>query len=208
MLEIKDGAITVGGKQLFHGLSFCTADGGLTVVTGPHGCGKTSLIRAFLGFQPLTSGYVSVDCEAILPLTAALFRVNMLYVPQDLRLCVGSFSELFESLTDLRVNTDLTYARKKLFYEWKRLALDVALYDKPLEEVGESALRRMMISVAGVVDRKNILLDEPFAGLNSEAQSVVMAYLRSLASSEHTVLLATGDAGLAGMCDRKIELGV
>lgn len=208
MLEIKDGAITVGGKQLFHGLSFCTADGGLTAVIGPHGCGKTSLIRAFLGFQPLTSGYVSVDCEAILPLTAALFRVNMLYVPQDLRLCVGSFSELFESLTDLRVNTDLTYARKKLFYEWKRLALDVALYDKPLEEVGESALRRMMISVAGVVDRKNILLDEPFAGLNSEAQSVVMAYLRSLASSEHTVLLATGDAGLAGMCDRKIELGV
>lgn len=208
MLEIKDGAITVGGKQLFHGLSFCTADDGLTAVTGPHGCGKTSLIRAFLGFQPLTSGYVSVDCEAILPLTAALFRVNMLYVPQDLRLCVGSFSELFESLTDLRVNTDLTYARKKLFYEWKRLALDVALYDKPLEEVGESALRRMMISVAGVVDRKNILLDEPFAGLNSEAQSVVMAYLRSLASSEHTVLLATGDAALAGMCDRKIELGV
>lgn len=208
MLEIKDGAITVGGKQLFHGLSFCTADGGLTAVTGPHGCGKTSLIRAFLGFQPLTSGYVSVDCEAILPLTAALFRVNMLYVPQDLRLCVGSFSELFESLTDLRVNTDLTYARKKLFYEWKRLALDVALYDKPLEEVGESALRRMMISVAGVVDRKNILLDEPFAGLNSEAQSAVMAYLRSLASSGHTVLLATGDAGLAGMCDRKIELGV
>lgn len=66
----------------------------------------------------------------------------------------------------------------------------------------------MMISVAGVVDRKNILLDEPFAGLNSEAQSVVMAYLRSLASSEHTVLLATGDAGFAGMCDRKIELGV
>lgn len=112
MLEIKDGAITVGGKQLFHDLSFCTADGGLTAITGPHGCGKTSLIRAFLGFQPLTSGYVSVDCEAILPLTAALFRVNMLYVPQDLRLCVGSFSELFESLTDLRVNTDLTYARK------------------------------------------------------------------------------------------------
>ena len=208
MLEIKDGAITVGGKQLFHDLSFCTADGGLTAVTGPHGCGKTSLIRAFLGFQPLTSGYVSVDCEAILPLTAALFRAEMLYVPQDLRLCVGSFSELFESLTDLRVNTDLTYARKKLFYEWKRLALDVALYDKPLEEVGESALRRMMISVAGVVDRKNILLDEPFAGLNSEAQSVVMAYLRSLASSGHTVLLATGDAALAGMCDRKIELGV
>lgn len=208
MLEIKDGAITVGGKQLFHDLSFCTADGGLTAITGPHGCGKTSLIRAFLGFQPLTSGYVSVDCEAILPLTAALFRADMLYVPQDLRLCVGSFSELFESLTDLRVNTDLTYARKKLFYEWKRLALDVALYDKPLGEAGESALRRMMISVAGVVDRKNILLDEPFAGLNSEAQSVVMAYLRSLASSGHTVLLATGDAALAGMCDRKIELGV
>ena len=26
--------------------------------------------------------------------------------------------------------------------------------------------------------------------------------------SGHTVLLATGDAALAGMCDRKIELGV
>ena len=83
-----------------------------------------------------------------------------------------------------------------------------ALYDKPLEEIGESALRRMMISVAGVVNRKNILLDEPFAGHDPEIQSVVMSYLRTLASSGHTVLLTTGDTALAGMCDKTIEMGI
>lgn len=208
MLEIKDGTLSVGGHELVRDLSFCTADSGLTAVTGPCGCGKTSLIRAFLGFLPLASGYVSVDCEAILPRTAALFRADMLYVPQDIRLCVRSFAEVFEALSELRANADITYARKKLFYEWKRLALDTALYDKPLEEIGESALRRMMISVAGVVNRKNILLDEPFAGHDREIQSVVMSYLRILASSGHTVLLATGDTALAGMCDKTIEMGI
>lgn len=91
MLEIKDGTLSIGGHQLFSNLSFCTAEGGLTAVTGPHGCGKTSLLRAFLGFQPLDSGYVSVDAEPVLPQTSALFRAGMLYVPQDIRLCAGSF---------------------------------------------------------------------------------------------------------------------
>ena len=83
MLEIKDGTLSIGGHQLFSNLSFCTAEGGLTAVTGPHGCGKTSLLRAFLGFQPLDSGYVSVDAEPVLPQTSALFRAGMLYETLD-----------------------------------------------------------------------------------------------------------------------------
>ena len=208
MLEIKDGTLSIGGHQLFSNLSFCTAEGGLTAVTGPHGCGKTLLLRAFLGFQPLDSGYVSVDAEPVLPQTSALFRAGMLYVPQDIRLCAGSFSEVFESLEGLHVNAALDHARKKLFYEWKRLALDSSMYAMPLEELDGSALRRMMISVAGVTGRKNILLDEPFAGHDADTLPRVMSYLRALAVSGSTVLLATVDSRLAGMCDVRIELGV
>ncbi len=208
MLEIKDGTLSIGGHQLFSNLSFCTAEGGLTAVTGPHGCGKTSLLRAFLGFQPLDSGYVSVDAEPVLPHTSALFRAGMLYVPQDIRLCAGSFSEVFESLEGLHVNAALDHARKKLFYEWKRLALDSSMYAMPLEELDGSALRRMMISVAGVTGRKNVLLDEPFAGHDADTLPRVMSYLRALAASGSTVLLATVDSRLAGMCDVRIELGV
>ena len=201
MLEIKDGTLSIGGHQLFSNLSFCTAEGGLTAVTGPNGCGKTSLLRSFLGFQPLDSGYVSVDAEPVLPQTSALFRAGMLYVPQDIRLCAGSFSEVFESLEGLHVNAALDHARKKLFYEWKRLALDTSMYAMPLEELDGSALRRMMISVAGVTGRKNVLLD-------ADTLPRVMSYLRALAASGSTVLLATVDSRLAGMCDVRIELGV
>ena len=106
------------------------------------------------------------------------------------------------------MNAGLDHARKKLFYEWKRLALDSSMYAMPLEELDGSALRRMMISVAGVTGRKNVLLDEPFAGHDADTLPRVMSYLRALAASGSTVLLATGDSRLAGMCDIRIGLGV
>ena len=111
-------------------------------------------------------------------------------------------------MESLHVNAALDHARKKLFYEWKRLALDSSMYAMPLEELDGSALRRMMISVAGVTGRKNLLLDEPFAGHDADTLPRVMSYLRALAASGSTVLLATVDSRLAGMCDVRIELGV
>ena len=63
MLEVKNASITIGDRQLFGGLSFTVSDGQIVCITGCSGCGKTTLLRAMLGFLPLDEGHISIDGE-------------------------------------------------------------------------------------------------------------------------------------------------
>ena len=53
-------------------------------ITGSQGKGKTTLLRALLGFLPIDEGHISIDGELLTPLSAPWFRKQMAYVPQHL----------------------------------------------------------------------------------------------------------------------------
>lgn len=82
MLELKDALLEVDGRRLFAPLSLIAREGQLTCVSGPHGVGKTLLVRAMLGLQPLAGGFVSIDGELITPQSAPVFRRFIGYLPQ------------------------------------------------------------------------------------------------------------------------------
>ena len=50
MLEIKDLAVTVEGKEIIHGVSLTIRDGETHVLFGPNGAGKSTLLMAIMGF--------------------------------------------------------------------------------------------------------------------------------------------------------------
>ena len=85
MLELHD--ITIG--QQIRGLSLTLNDGQLLTLAGGAGCGKTSLLRAVLGFIGVDGGHISIDGELLTPLSAPYFRRYMAYVPQRLSLPDG-----------------------------------------------------------------------------------------------------------------------
>ena len=62
-----------GGRSLFEGLSFALGPGDATLVTGPNGTGKSSLIRIAAGLLPAAAGRVTGEgTRALLAETAAL----------------------------------------------------------------------------------------------------------------------------------------
>lgn len=67
-----------------------TVDGGrIAGITGVPGRGKTSLLRAVMGFIPVDGGHISIDGELMTPLSAPYFRRQTAYVPQYLSLPDG-----------------------------------------------------------------------------------------------------------------------
>lgn len=206
MIEMKDAGLSVGRKRLFGGLSFHVADGQVVGVTGGRGCGKSSLIEAFLGLRPLASGFVTVDGEPVLPQTAVLFRGMMAYVPQYVRVGNGAVSDLFDTVAGLRVNDGVERPVKRMLAEWKRLGLAAELYDRMVDDVDDASLRMMMLGVAGMSGRPVVLLDEPTSGLGPVPSRVVADYVRSLAHGGAAVLVATADKEMARACDRILDL--
>ena len=65
MLEIKDLYWGLpGGEQIINGIS-CKTNGGLTVITGPNGGGKTTLAKLISGVEKPTSGQILFNGEDI-----------------------------------------------------------------------------------------------------------------------------------------------
>jgi len=80
VLELLD--VKIG--QLIRSLSLALGDGQQLSITGPTGSGKTTMLRAILGFIPIDGGYITIDGELLTPLSAPYFRRQMAYVPQRL----------------------------------------------------------------------------------------------------------------------------
>ena len=85
MLELHN--VTIG--QQIRGLSATVNEGNVLSIMGSQGKGKTTLLRALLGFLPIDEGHISVDGELLTPLSAPYFRQQIAYVPQHLEVPEG-----------------------------------------------------------------------------------------------------------------------
>lgn len=85
MLELHN--VTIG--QQIRGLSATVGEGKVLSIMGSQGSGKTSLLRALMGFLSVDGGHISIDGELLTPLSAPWFRRQMAYVPQHLEVPEG-----------------------------------------------------------------------------------------------------------------------
>ena len=120
MLEIKNVKIKMGEQQLLGGLSFSAEDGQVVCITGDSGCGKTSLLRAILGFIPLQEGHISVDGELLTPAAAGEFRKYIAYVPQDLAMPMETVGETVRMPFALKANLAPPFSKARLMAAWQK----------------------------------------------------------------------------------------
>ena len=204
MLEIKNVKIKFGDKTLLGGLSFSAEDGQVVCICGDSGYGKTSLLRAILGFLPLEEGHVSIDGELLTPAAAGEFRKFMAYVPQDLAMPRETVEEMVKMPFALKANISTPFSKKRLMEEWQKLDLDSELYDKKVSELSGGQRQRIIISTLGLLQKPIVLADEPTSALDAHTTALVLNYLKALASKGATVITVSHDPAFANGCDKKV----
>ena len=208
MIELKNASLSLGGKQLFRNLSLMVNKGEILCVSGISGVGKTSLLRAVLGFLPLDSGYITIDGEPVTAASAETFRRMMAYVPQELALPHEEVKEMVEVPFLLKANDHQTFTKSKLMHEWTKLGLEAALYDKKVSEVSGGQRQRIMLSVAGLLQKSILLVDEPTSALDTDSSVMVADYLRELARGGAMIIAVSHDEAFASRCDKIVKLEI
>ena len=65
MLTVQNVDLYYGAAQALRSVSLSASIGRVTCLLGRNGVGKTSLLRAICGLQPIASGSISVDGQEV-----------------------------------------------------------------------------------------------------------------------------------------------
>jgi polar amino acid transport system ATP-binding protein/putative ABC transport system ATP-binding protein len=206
MIEINNLTLSLGGKDLFHGVSFALDKGETACIMGASGSGKTSLLRAILGFIPIADGTITIDGEMITPLSAETFRQDISYLPQELALPCETVCEMVQMPFTLKVNKNKTFSKKAMMEEWGKLDIAPSLYDKKVSEISGGQRQRMMLAVSGLLDKSLLLLDEPTSALDTSTAQLVSRYVCALAAKGTIVLAVSHSNEFASCCNKIIKL--
>ena len=206
MLETKNISLTLGGKTLFNGLSFSVSAGEMLCITGASGSGKTSLIKAIMGFLPIDGGFISIDGELVTAESASVFRRMMSYLPQDLSFPCTTVREMVSLPFSIRANNEVEYSKEILMKEWEKLNLSSDLYTKNVSEISGGQRLRMMIATTRLLRKKIMILDEPTSALDEQTTLLVADYLSQAAAEGTMIILVSHNAILASRCNKTIAL--
>jgi ABC-type multidrug transport system fused ATPase/permease subunit len=187
-----------GAQPLIEGLSLEIPPATATVIVGPSGAGKTSLLLMLAGVLDATAGRIEVVFpDGVEPITEARSRMlpAIAYVGPDPFVVPGTLRQfLLYGLPIEPAQQEITAALKRAHCEF---ALDMGL-DHVLTEQGEgiSAGQKQRLSLARALLRrpKVLLLDEPTANLDGEAERVLISTLVGLKGDCTIVAVTHGEA--------------
>lgn len=160
-MELKgdDLACERGGRQVFAGLAFRLAGGGMLALRGPNGAGKTSLLRMIAGLVEPSQGELSLsggDAERTLAQQCHFIAHQEAQKPA------------------LTVEENLAFWGSFLGGGDARRALDAfdltGLADLPAALLSAGQRRRLALSRLSLVERPVWLLDEPTTALDATSQ--------------------------------------
>jgi iron complex transport system ATP-binding protein len=206
LLSLNAVGARIGRERVLDGVSLNVCAGEVVALCGPNGAGKSSVIRAAAGLLALESGAVRLGDADIGRLSPRQRAERLSYLPQERRIAwnlpaveVAALGAPF-----LAGEAALDRAKEAL------LAVGAGhLADRGVAEMSGGERARVLLARALVVDAPLLLADEPTAGLDPDAQRLVLEQLRARARSRAAagVLVSLHDLTLAAaFADRVVVL--
>ena len=195
MLTVRHLSLNYGTHTVFSDLNFTVGRGDVLCVYGRSGCGKTSLLRAILGFVE-AEGDIVVDGMTLSPDHVEDIRRQTAYVPQELALPSETVREAVMMPFLLRANRRVAFSESQLLNDWTLLGLDASLLDKRMNEISGGQRQRVMLSAAGLLGKPLLLVDEPTSALDEDRAALVLDYFHLLAKTRGMAVIVVSHSPL------------
>lgn len=196
LAEMWEATAVLNGRTVLREADACIQAGEVVAVCGPNGSGKTSLLRAMLGLLPIggPGAVARLGEDDVRTLNARQKAERAAYLPQDRGLAwnmpaveIAALGAPFLTRTEA-----LDRAREVL----EGLGAG-RLADRGVAEMSGGERARVLLARALVSPGRALLVDEPAAGLDPDAQLLVMERLRAEARAGRGVMVSLHDLNLA-----------
>ncbi|MDR3611508.1 MAG: ATP-binding cassette domain-containing protein [Ignavibacteriaceae bacterium] len=194
MIELKNISLELTGRKILHDLSLKIDDGTISVILGPSGVGKSTILKIILGLLKVDSGKVFIDGKdytntgedrelKLQRKIGMVFQGNALFdsltVSQNTAYFLCESDKISREDIDSKVKATLAFVN-----------LD-GTEDMYPEQLSGGMKKRLAIARALIVEPSIILFDEPTTGLDPINSRVILNLIRNLKTMGTTSVIVT-----------------
>ena len=192
MIEIKNLTVTYKDTPALDNINVTLSKSKIIGIIGPNGAGKSTLIKAVLNIIS-SKGIIKIDDKLSKDQLGSVAyveqKINIDYnFPIKVRECVslGIYPKigLFKNLNK---------------HDWQKVDGALKLVgleefsNRQISELSGGQFQRVLIARCLVQEAKYIFLDEPFVGIDSVSEEIIMNTLKKLRDNGHTILIVHHD---------------
>ncbi len=192
--------VTVMGDDgpIVSGFSACVPRSGLTVMVGPSGVGKTTLLRLLNRLDDPDGGRVLFEGRDVRDYDVLELRRRVQLVGQVPVPFLGTVAD------NLRAGGASSQDEVDAFLE--RCGLSPVLCERDADRLSVGEAQRMCLARALARHPDVLALDEPTSALDTVSKGGIEQLIRSLAGDGLTVVMVTHDPAHRSLADHVIEV--
>lgn len=203
----KDLSFSYGRDPIFQNVSLEIPKGGLTVITGPSGIGKSTLLKLLLGIYRPSGGELLIRTESgFLPVSRSA-RSLFSYAPQGNLLLSGTLRENIllsrPDATDEQLQTALYVSAMDEYVATLPQGLDTVLGENGAG-LSEGQAQRISLARAVLRGAPVLLLDEVTSALDAQTEQVVLERICALPGK--TCIAVTHRPAALSLAAHRIEV--
>ena len=201
VVEVNHFKMVFGDKTVIKDLSFTVKKGEIFGLLGANGSGKTTTIRALLGFYHQTSGELLIEGKKYNPENT---EVTVGYLPEER----GLYRK--ETVIDTMVYFgELKGLKNPLEWSQKYL-VRVGLSDKAdqkIEKLSSGQQQKIQLGITIMDNPKLLILDEPTKGFDPMNRRLLMEIIEELHKKGTSIIMITHYMDeVEQLCDRALLL--
>ena len=194
MIRIENLSVSYKETLALKDISLALQGPTITGIIGPNGAGKSTLLKSMLGIIP-HEGHAFIDDKEM---NKSLKKVA--YVEQKIHIDYN-FPIKVKECVSLGLYPSIPLFHTLKASHWKKVAEALEIVglsdyaDRQISQLSGGQFQRVLIARCLVQDADYVLLDEPFVGIDSVSEEIIMNTLRDLKKAGKTVLIVHHDLG-------------
>ena len=194
--------------QVVRRVSLSFEPGTITMIMGPSGSGKSSLIKVILGLWPAAQGKVRIDGADAFLFNRQELGDQIGYLPQGIELFDGSVSENIARFGEPDSESTIQAAKDAGVHEMILKLKDGYDTKIGLKGVNLSPGQRQRLALARALYKrpKILLLDEPNSNLDEAGERALNASLETMRAVGSTVVLVSHRQSALNIVDKLVVM--
>jgi putative ABC transport system ATP-binding protein len=186
LFDLDEVSLEVDGRRVLDGIALAVPDRGITVIVGPSGGGKTTLLRLLNRLEVPTSGEIRFRGDPLDSLDPLVLRRRVGMVFQRPAPFPGS-------VRDNLLVADPAAANGSLSAALDAAGLGETFLDRSADDLSGGETQRLCLARTLVTEPEVLLMDEPTSALDRGSRRLLEATARRLADGGRPVLWVTHD---------------